>query len=874
VTLRGRLTTAFLVVVLGPVLLGSFFIGMTVATVSRDRTVERLDHAATTVRTAMGAMCRQLQAVADAVAVLPPDDRQVAAEQMVTRGLAADVRITGGPGAPGGENQGRPTESARPRQAAAANEVPTGGVPEAGGHSPTSAERVGSAAVLGGMAGMAALPAEGYEGERDCAAGQAADDATPITAVAAYAVQGDVTVAATERVDGAFISRLGGTSGAAVSLQASARGPYARKVEASPGQPLPLVVTVPGSEPTVLYAVLLVAVVAVAGIAIVAARWLARSTTRPLAELAWAAGKVADGELGVRVPVGRDDEIGQLAGTFNRMTRELQTYVQALTASRDQLRGHLAILGDTLSSTHDLHRILQVILQTALSATGARAGVVLLIDPEENCLVARCAEGLTGPWDVPTDEIGSLRVRLGQGILGAVAAGGEARRGVCRLGEGVAGEPVCKTYVAVPICAPATVGDPLVPGERESAGQPATLGVLALYDRLGSDEFDDADLLTLRTFAGQAGIAVQNVRVHEEAQRLSLTDPLTGLWNYRCLQESLRREVERASRFRRMLTVLVLDLDHFKEVNDTYGHAAGDAVLSEFARRIRLGLREVDVAFRQGGEEFVVLLPETDAYGGIVVAERLGAAVRQVPVPVDGRRLDPSGSAVVERISISVSIGIAVYPEHGVNAQQVLEAADDALYAAKSAGRDTYRLADKVRVMSGPRRVSGDVQARAGGTVAGAGGDAGTAPVSSGGAAGWAGGADNGEVGLAGDGGPGGGLARNGAAGDGRAVDGRAVDGRAVDSRAVDGRAGDGRAGDGGSGCTQQGTDSDAAHSMRVLPDDIDGSRRRTPGGGAGPGGVTDASVSGRVRDGQMDHPGSVTGASGGPQPPRQGRGR
>ncbi|UQU65516.1 diguanylate cyclase [Couchioplanes caeruleus] len=786
-TLRGRLTTAFLVVVLGPVLLGSFFIGMTVATVSGDRTVERLDHAATTVRTAMGAMCRQLQAVADAVAVLPPDDRHAAAEQMVTRGLAADVRIAGGPVAPGG------------------------------------------------MAGMAALPSAAYQGERDCAGGQVADDAMPVTAIAAYAVQGDVTVAATERVDSAFISRLGGTSGAAVSLQASAGGPYARKVEASPGQPLPLVVTVPGSEPTVLYVVLAVAVVAVAGIAIVAARWLARSTTRPLEELAWAAGKVADGELGVRVPVGRDDEIGQLAGTFNRMTRELQTYVQALTASRDQLRGHLAILGDTLSSTHDLHRILQVILQTALSATGARAGVVLLIDPDENCLVARCAEGLTGPWDVPTEEISSLRVRLGQGILGAVAAGGEPRRGACGHGEGAAGEPVCKTYVAVPICAPAPVGDPLVPGEREASGQPATLGVLALYDRLGSDEFDDADLLTLRTFAGQAGIAVQNVRVHEEAQRLSLTDPLTGLWNYRCLQESLRREVERASRFGRMLTVLVLDLDHFKEVNDTYGHAAGDTVLSEFARRIRLGLREVDVAFRQGGEEFVVLLPETDAYGGIVVAERLGAAVRQVPVPVDGRRLDPSGSAVVERIAISVSIGIAVYPEHGVNAQQVLEAADDALYAAKSAGRDTYRLADRARAMSGPRRGSGDVRGRAEATVVASGGVAGKVPAPGGGAAGWAADADNGEVGPTSDGDP----------------------------------------GDGGvGGGTQQGTDSDAAHSMRVLPDDIDGSRRRTPGGGAGPGGVTDASVSGRVRDGQMDHPGSVTGASGGPQPPRQGRGR
>src|SRR5689334_8332149 len=95
VTLRGRLTTAFLAVVLGPVLLASFFVAMTVTTVNRDRTAERLDHAATTVRTAIGAVCRQLQAVADAVVVLPPEARRAAADQMVVRGLASEVRIGG-----------------------------------------------------------------------------------------------------------------------------------------------------------------------------------------------------------------------------------------------------------------------------------------------------------------------------------------------------------------------------------------------------------------------------------------------------------------------------------------------------------------------------------------------------------------------------------------------------------------------------------------------------------------------------------------------------------------------------------------------------------------------------------------------------------
>ena len=658
-TLRGRLTTAFLAVVLGPVLLGSFFVGMTVATVSRDRTAERLDHAATTVRTAIGAVCRQLQAAADAVATLPAAGQRAAADQLVARGLATEIRIA----------------------------------------------------------------ADDRGDQRDCA--DPADGGS-VTAIVARARQDDVTVSAAERLDAAFIDRLAASSGAAVTLlthdgpgaapvlssepadvsasvaaaltagRASMEDQHVRGIHAAPGQPLPLAVSVPDEDPLGLYAVLLAGIVAVAGVAIVVARRLARSTTRPLEELVWAVGQVADGELGTRVPVGRDDELGQLAGTFNRMTRELQAYVQALTASRDQLRGHLAILGDTLSSTHDLHRILQVILQTALSATNARAGIVLLLDPADGRLVARCAEGLTGRWDVPEADLPALRVAPGAGILGAVAASGEPRRGIRGPGAGVLEEPACRTYVAVPICAPATVGDPLVPGDALVTGQPATLGVLALYDRLGGDEFDDADLLTLRTFAGQAGVAVHNVRVHEEAQRLSLTDPLTGLWNYRYLRESLRREVERASRFGRMLTVLVLDLDHFKDVNDTYGHAAGDTVLGEFARRIRIGLREVDVAFRQGGEEFVVLLPETDGYGGAIVAERLGAAVRDIPVPIDPRRPDATTGRLIDRVAISVSIGIAVFPEHGSTAQQVLDAADDALYAAKNAGRDTYRLAETV----------------------------------------------------------------------------------------------------------------------------------------------------------------------------------
>ncbi|MEU3452033.1 diguanylate cyclase [Micromonospora sp. NPDC006766] len=686
-TLRGRLTAAFLVVVLGPVLLGAFFVGSMMSAVDRGRSTERLGLAAAGVRTSVDALCQQLRAAADAVAlVTDAAARPRAADQVVGRGLAAAVLIT--------DTAGR-TSYATP----------------------------------GGPAGP----------WQDCAGTPPA--AGPVRALAATVQLRDAagadlgTVAAAQPVDPAFVARLAAVTGVAVTLLddpggtdrvthttetpevraavlAAARtadgnrvtetsdGRYVRRLGPFPGQPLPLILSVPGERPPALYVVLVGAVLLAAVLAVLAAGRLARVTTRPLVELAGAVDRVAHGDLTARVSVRSRDEIGRLARAFNRMARETGSYVAALTNSRDQLRGHLAVLGDTLASTHDLQRILRVILHSAIAATGARAGAVLLLDGD-GMLVGRCVEGLDGRWpSTDGSDPATLRVPVGTGVIGTVAATGEPLCGRWALADAPTGEPTCETYIAVPFAAPraADLGgrgparpghppaDDLDPPRRDPEPSSEALGVLALYDRLGADEFDDDDLVTLRTFAGHAAVAVENVRVHEEAQRLSLTDPLTGLWNYRYLRESIRREVERANRFGRMLSVLALDLDRFKNVNDTWGHAAGDAVLVEFARRVRGEIREVDLAFRQGGEEFVVLLPETDARGAAIVAERLGAVVRDQPVPVNGH----SGPV---RVPVTVSIGVAVYPDHAATGQQVLDAADDALYAAKSAGRDSYRLA-------------------------------------------------------------------------------------------------------------------------------------------------------------------------------------
>ena len=169
----------------------------------------------------------------------------------------------------------------------------------------------------------------------------------------------------------------------------------------------------------------------------------------------------------------------------------------------------------------------------------------------------------------------------------------------------------------------------------------------------------------------------------EELERLSVTDPLTGVWNYRYLQMALDREVERATRFSRPLSVLMLDLDQFGEINKRFGHQRGSAVLREFAQRIVLETRQVDTLARYGGEEFVLMLPETSGEGAAHVAERICYAVRK----------QSFGSVGEEPLHLTVSVGAVVHPEHGNHAAPLLREADQALHTAKRAGRDRWCLA-------------------------------------------------------------------------------------------------------------------------------------------------------------------------------------
>lgn len=422
-------------------------------------------------------------------------------------------------------------------------------------------------------------------------------------------------------------------------------------------QPSPFAVALPMVVPAVVVAALLGMV-------------LASAVVAPVRRAAEVARAVAAGDLRHHLEPGGGRELTELAVSLNRMTAVLAARLAELEEREQQLRASLARLGQTLSSSLDLNRMLSVVVDTARDTLRADRALLALFTPERDALYTKVGRGLDGH---------GLRVRLGEGLVGSVAERGTP---ILIPGKGPAptpapGEPTGASQLVVPM---------LVRGR--------VLGVLSLLRDGESEPFTEVDLETVRSFATQASVAVENVMLHQEAQRLSVTDPLTGLWNFRYFQLQADREVEAASRSGRPLSLIVADIDHFKAVNDRFGHQVGDEVLIEVARRLRDSTRVPDVVARYGGEEFIVLLPDTDLEGAAATAERIRAAVVAEPIrPVGAGVTATTGAQAVEPLVVSCSVGVATLPDHGSTVATLLRAADAAMYDAKQQGRDRVVLA-------------------------------------------------------------------------------------------------------------------------------------------------------------------------------------
>jgi two-component system cell cycle response regulator len=346
---------------------------------------------------------------------------------------------------------------------------------------------------------------------------------------------------------------------------------------------------------------------------------------------------------------------------------QLHGTARALDRSQQAFRQAIATLAETLAATHDREKILEAVSETAQLGVGAQRGIFFEYIPGRKALVARSGVGPEAP---------ELSLPLGTGLAGTSAAdktpivypGPAVPSGSRRLDQGdtpcppapVFPEPEVATAMAVPFT---------------SRGQ--FLGVVAVYGHTTGEIFEQDDVETLAALVAQAGTAVDNVSLHEEAQRLSITDGLTGLWNRRQLDLRCQEELERAVRFGRPVGVVFCDVDLFKDVNTEWQHLGGDAVLVEVANRLSAATREIDVVARYGGEEFVLLLPETDLAGSRILAEKVRLAMCEEPVEHAGRTR-----------TVTLSLGVAAYPHSGTSVRTLLAAAQEALKRAKENGRN------------------------------------------------------------------------------------------------------------------------------------------------------------------------------------------
>ncbi|MGH7254198.1 MAG: diguanylate cyclase, partial [Nitrospirales bacterium] len=261
--------------------------------------------------------------------------------------------------------------------------------------------------------------------------------------------------------------------------------------------------------------------------------------------------------------------------------------------------------------------------------------------------------------------------------LGQVVGPGDCwalRRGRLHLLEDMASGTVCshlgRTDPAASVCLPLVA-------------QGETLGLLHL-NRARDGVPGPINHQLASTVCEHLALALGNLKLREALQKLSVRDSLTGLFNRRYMEESLERELSRAQRTRRSLGVIMVDLDHFKRVNDRHGHDAGDVVLREVASFLQRTSRKGDIACRYGGEEFILILPEATKEGTLQRARQLRQAVKLLKFQHRGEPLGP----------ISISAGVGLFPLHGKTGEEVLHQADAALYRAKAEGRDRVLLAD------------------------------------------------------------------------------------------------------------------------------------------------------------------------------------
>jgi diguanylate cyclase (GGDEF)-like protein len=326
------------------------------------------------------------------------------------------------------------------------------------------------------------------------------------------------------------------------------------------------------------------------------------------------------------------------------MSNELEERLGELGRERARVQKAMRRLGEAVASNLNRDALLELVVRTAVDGVGADAGRACVRTPNgtSTTLQERSRVGNLDRLEGAVESVEALALRDG------------SPREVSSGAANAIAHPLRGAHAGTDVVGVVSIG---------RNGRPFTQG--------------DRDLFSY--LAGQAARSIENVQLHETAARESITDDLTGLSNRRAFDDALSAEIERSKRYGDGVGLVILDLDDFKSVNDTYGHQQGDVVLREVARVLRETSREVDHPARYGGEELAVVVPGTDLDGTFNLAERMREGIGALRIP----RVDGQGT-----ISITTSCGVAAVPPIAADDRMVLAAADAALYEAKRTGKN------------------------------------------------------------------------------------------------------------------------------------------------------------------------------------------
>ena len=324
-------------------------------------------------------------------------------------------------------------------------------------------------------------------------------------------------------------------------------------------------------------------------------------------------------------------------------------------------------LGKALTSSLQLDQVLRTIMEKINEVLRPDTWSLLLMDAVKDELYFQIATGKGA------DALKDVRIKVGQGLAGWVAQTGEVvvvpdTTKDSRFFAQVDAQTKVETrsIVAVPV-----------------RFRDQCLGVIELINCIGAEGFSQRDLALLEALADYAAIAIENARHVQRIHELTITDDCTSLYNARHLNFMLDTEIYRSHRYAFEFSLIFIDLDHFKNVNDTYGHLMGSKLLAEIGQAIKDKCRLIDLAFRYGGDEFVILLPQTSKENALGVARRLHKLIRE-SVWLQEPKLN---------VKITASVGIASYPTDSRTKAELLHLADEAMYLVKNTTRDSVAAA-------------------------------------------------------------------------------------------------------------------------------------------------------------------------------------